>query len=595
MTEKKLRGFALLKAAFGNRKLGIMFVFGFAAGLPYALLLGTLYAWLSEAKVDLETMGVFSLIGLAYAFKFLWSPVIDRARFPGLDKLGRRKSWLVFAQASLGVILIVLSMLNPQTSLGWFSLLAGFGAFASATQDIVIDAWRVDVADEIATLEILSTIYQLGYRIAALAGGALALILAERIGWPMVYFCMGLAMLAVLVATFFAPDTPRPVSKDEQAILSVGALTPQVRNIAMIVVAALWAWALSAVITFMVRSLGVSYDYIPIQFAMFEKVWNFEWGLIFGLLPIVKDGRPDSVTFIQFYGPLIVIATVIVPSVIAAVLDHWKSSGKYVLTQEIARPSAIDKLVNHGYTALLLPLSELIGRLRWAAILVLAIILTYRLTDSIWGPFAYPFYLDEMGYSNDEVAVASKFFGVGMTMLGISLGAICFATVGRMATLVLGAATAAATNLLYADLASGGAGLDFFGTYSGFHWLVGLFGADERMARLMLAITGENLAGGLAGAAFVAYLSTITSKQYSAVQYALLSSLTFLVGSLGRGAIGQGIESNGYPWAFYLTAGLGTIAVALCLLEWLRASRSPDHGMANPEASVGDEEAPATS
>ena len=185
--DEKPKGLKLLKLAVTNRKLGIMLAFGFAAGLPYALLLGTLYAWLSDAEVDLETMGVFSLIGLAYAFKFLWSPIVDRAALPGLERFGRRKSWLIPAQGALGTILIVLSLLNPQTSLGWFSLLAGIGAFASATQDITIDAWRVDVADDIATLDLLSTVYQLGYRIAALAGGALALIIAERTGWPVVY------------------------------------------------------------------------------------------------------------------------------------------------------------------------------------------------------------------------------------------------------------------------------------------------------------------------------------------------------------------------------------------------------------------------
>ncbi|MEM8726646.1 MAG: MFS transporter, partial [Pseudomonadota bacterium] len=157
-----------------------MLIFGFASGLPYALLLGTLYAWLTDAEVDVETMGVFSLIGLAYAFKFLWSPALDRVDVPLLRRLGKRKQWIVTAQLLLGAILVVLSLLNPLTALGWFSLLAGLGAFASATQDVVVDAWRVDVADEKATIDILSTVYQMGYRIAALVGGALALFMAER-------------------------------------------------------------------------------------------------------------------------------------------------------------------------------------------------------------------------------------------------------------------------------------------------------------------------------------------------------------------------------------------------------------------------------
>src|SRR5690606_26993090 len=111
--------------------------------------------------------------------------------------------------------------------------------------------------------------------------------------------------------------------------------------------------------------------------------------------------------------------------------------------------------------------------------------------------------------------------------------------------------------------AEGGAGLDAFGNGSGFYWLTSLFGADARLSRLLLAITGENLAGGLAGAAFVAYLSSITAKSHAAVQYALLSSLTVLVGSLGRAALGEKIDAGGYAPVFYFTAAIGMIAVVL--------------------------------
>lgn len=538
-------GFKKLIASLGQRKTGMMFIFGFSAGLPYSLLLGTLYAWLSDAQVDLETMGVFSLIGLAYAFKFLWSPVVDRVKIPGLHRLGRRKSWLIPAQLLLGIILLTLSVLNPQSSIGWFSLLAGMGAFASATQDVVIDAWRVDVADEVATLDMLSTVYQLGYRIAALVGGALALFLADAYSWPLVYALMGGTMLVISIATFFAPDTIASDGPDgDNALRMAGQLDPKIRTYGLVIVGLLWAWALVRVGVFMVRSLGSD-----------------------------PELRPDSVEFIQFNGPLIVIATVIIPAIIAAVLEYWRRNGKYVLQTDTKRETTFDAVLDHGYRALVLPLADIMGRLGWAAILVLALILSYRITDNIWGSFAYPFYLGELEYTKSEVAVASKFFGVGMTMLGIALGGVSFVYFGRMATLTIGAATAAASNLLYANLAAGGAAIATFSKVTGFTWLVGLFGADERMAKLMLAITGENLAGGLAGAAFVAYLSSITSKQYSAVQYALLSSLTFLIGTLGRGALGEMIERNGYYQIFLFTAALGVAAIILCIFEWVRSNR----------------------
>ena len=541
MTQRK--GLSLFLSAFSNRKTGIMLVYGMAAGLPYALLLGTLYAWLGETGVDLQTMGVFSLIGLAYAFKFLWSPLVDRGRIPLLWRLGRRRSWLVPIQAMVGLVLIALSAINPQTSIGLFSLLAGIAAFASATQDIVIDAWRVEVADEDAPLEILSSVYQLGYRLAGLAGGALALVAAARIGWPSVYFWFGVFMLFAMLASWFAPDTSWEEPLEGEAELAARPLTKRIRLGALAIVGALWGWALFTVIAFMVASLGAA----PAE-------------------------RPDATAFTKYYGPLIVVATVIVPAIIAAVLDGWRRQGRYLAPPE--EGSQVRGFTGHTYRALVEPLAELTGRLGWAAILVLAIVLSYRLTDSVWGPFALPFYLQELHYTNDEVAVASKFFGVGMTMAGIALGALLFTTIGRMPTVVLGALVAAASNLLYADLAQGGAGLDAFGEGTGFYWLTGQFGADARFSRLLLAIAGENLSGGLAGAAFVAYLSSITAKSHAAVQYALLSSLTVLVGSLGRAALGEGIDSGGYAPVFYMTAAVGLIAVVLTSLEWARQARA---------------------
>ncbi|HWH18798.1 MAG TPA: MFS transporter, partial [Allosphingosinicella sp.] len=182
-------------------------------------------------------------------------------------------------------------------------------------------------------------------------------------------------------------------------------------------------------------------------------------------------------------------------------------------------------------------------------------------------------------YSADEVAFASKVFGVFMTIAGIAIGGVLFVTLGRMPTLILGAIVAAATNLLYADLAAGAPYIDAFANLFGLNNL----GVDPRMVRLMVAISGENIAGGLAGAAYVAYLSSIASKTYSAVQYALLSSLTLLVGSLGRGALGEMIETDGYVAVFFFTAALGGIAVVFCIIEWIRAAHQARREKAAPE------------
>lgn len=562
LTDKK-PGWRRLVRSLGHRKTGFMLLFGFAAGLPYALLLGTLYAWLTEAQVDLETMGVFSLIGLAYAFKFLWSPLLDRVNIPLLHRLGRRKQWIVTAQVMLGTILVLLSLLNPVSSLGWFSLLAGIGAFASATQDVVIDAWRVDVADEEATIDILSTVYQMGYRIAALVGGALALFLAARIGWPQVFALMGVILLGVGFLGLFAPDakqTQTALAADQDQLDELrlpGAIDPKIRTRALLAIAVLWGWALTVVGVFMVRSLGSD-----------------------------PESRPDSTLFIATYGPLIVIATVILPSMIAAWLVQMKRRGKYVLMQAAPARGSLDRAIDHGYRALLLPLVDFVSRLGWAVILVFALVLSYRITDSIWGTFAYPFYLGELQYSNDEVAVASKFFGVGALLVGLAAGGTLLTLIGRMMTLTLGALIAALTNLLYADLAVGGARMAAVSDATGFTWLIQHFGSDERMGKLMVTIAAENIAVGIAGAAFVAYLSSIVARGYSAVQYALLSSLTLLVGTLGRGALGQMIEERGYYTVFIFTTLIGFFAVALCIVEWIRVAKLGRRAGLNKAAMV---------
>jgi len=538
-----VKGLRLLKAATQNRKTFIMLVFGFSAGLPYTLLLGTLNAWLGEAKVDLATIGILSWIGLAYAFKFLWSPLVDQLRLPLVSRFGRRRSWLFICQGVLGLTFITLSFMDPVLAIGAFALVAVVGAFGSATQDVVIDAWRIDVADETAKLEILSSVYQFGYRIAALVGGALALVLAARISWPTVYAVMGVLMFVAMIATAFAPDTAAADSKEGEASLrAAGAVEPKLRLGGLAVVGLCWAWAIFTIAAFMIRVL---------------------------VADPADPNPPSAGAFTKTMGPWIVIATVLVPSIVAAFFNWCKVRGRNVLAEPLPPARGASRAADHAYHALILPLAELIGRLKWGVIVVLALILSYRFCDNIWGPFAFPFYLEELHYTNDEVAFASKIFGVLMTMAGIGIGGILFATLGRMPTLLIGAATAAASNLLYADLASGSHAIDacihLFGLTS--------FGVDVRMIRLMIAISGENIAGGLAGAAFVAYLSSIASKQYSAVQYALLSSLTFLVGSLGRAALGESIKIHGYAYVFQLTAALGLIAVFFCLVEWIRVAR----------------------
>lgn len=552
------KGFKLLRLALQKRKSACMLGFGFSSGLPYALLIGTLNAWLGEVGIKLATIGVLSWIGLSYSFKFLWSPLVDRLPLPGLERLGRRRSWIFFCQIVMILGFVGLAVTNPVTSIGTFAIFAFVAALASATQDVAVDAWRIEVADEDAPVELLSAIYQFGYRIASIVGGALALVLAARMSWEMVYLLMaGLVGLVLLVVTMRAPDTPRP----EQGLLHAplaepGALRPEVRALALFVVGVSWIWAIWTILHFMVSMLG---EAAP--------------GAV----------RPSVGDFTKLYGPWIIFATVAVPLIVAALTNWLKARGSAVLAVADPTHSPGRTAANHLYVALVAPLAELSERLRWGVLIVIGMILTYTLCYNIWSSFAFPFYLEELKYTKDEVAFASKVFGIFMTMLGISLGGYMFMRLGRMPTILIGAILPIFGNFVYADLAEGAVHIDALGSAIGLKWLFGLFGFDPRMIRLLLAISFENVSTGIAGAAFVAYMSGIVSRNYTAVQYALLSSLTFLIGSLGRGIAGEAFDLYGYATVFRWTAAAGLFAVAFVLMEWARVTREARKTAVSPE------------
>jgi PAT family beta-lactamase induction signal transducer AmpG len=545
------KGWRLLKAALQTRKSSTMLAFGFSSGLPYALLIGTLNAWLGEAKINLATIGVLSWIGLSYSFKFLWSPVVDRLRLPVLETIGRRKSWIVMCQAIMILSFAGLAATNPSTNIGTFAIFAVIAALASATQDVAVDAWRIDVADEQTPVELLSAIYQFGYRIASIVGGALALVMAARMSWSMVYLLMGVLIALLVLVALRAPDTPRPdVGMLHKELSEPGALEPKARGIALAIVGVSWAWAIFTIGHFMISMLTT---------APGEK-------------------QPSVADFTKHYAPWIIFATVIVPLIVASVTNYLRDRKRHVLTEEDKTHTSGRTALNHLYVALVAPLSELAGRLAWGVLIVIGLILTYTLCYNIWSSFAFPFYLDFLHYSKDEVAFASKVFGIFMTMIGIALGGYLFARLGRLPTVLIGAILPVFGNFVYADLAEGGANLDAVAGTIGLTQLFGLFGFDERMVRLLLAISYENISTGIAGAAFVAYLSGIVSKRFTAVQYALLSSLTFLIGGLGRGIAGEAFDIYGYATVFRWTAAAGAFAILFVVLEWFRVAAEGRRG-----------------
>ncbi len=185
-------------------RLAIMLALGFSAGLPFLLVFSTLSAWLRESGVARTEIGFLSYVALAYSFKFLWAPVIDRRDAPLLSRLGRRRSWMLFSQICVSIGLFGIAIGNPAHSLVWTVACAFFVAFSSATQDVVVDGWRIGAAP-IERQGMMSASYQLGYRIALLCAGAGALYIADFAGWKAAYCVMAVLMAVGVSASFFAP------------------------------------------------------------------------------------------------------------------------------------------------------------------------------------------------------------------------------------------------------------------------------------------------------------------------------------------------------------------------------------------------------
>jgi len=536
---EKITTRAALKMALTDRQVLAMLILGLASGLPYVVVGGTLNAWLTTAEVKLVEIGLLSWALLAYSFKFMWAAALQGRKTPFGLNIGPKRFWMFLFLGVTTVGMAFLSMSEPPAGLGLIAVLAVGIAFSSACFDIVLAGWRIEVARDSQHLDILSTVEQFGYRIASMIGGFFALILAANIGWRLTFFTitaiLALSAIGVILAD---PTVAKFVAREkEEKVKGVSRRQKQISTLLVLI-----GWAVG-----------------------FYLITDFAVGAL------TDPENHSARDFIRHQGPWVVMSTVVWLGVVSGYLvwEESRSEPRY----ETAPGGVLGVL----YAGIVEPMVELIGRLRWAAILVLAVVLSYRFTDLIWGGFAYPFYLGEnfgaLGHTLEEVGFASKFMGVIAIIVGIALGGLAMLKFGRMPVFFFGAVFAAATNLLFADLALGATYTDPVLKFLQLDDLFAIFNLDIRMARLTSVIALENIAVGLASAASIAYLSSIVSKQYAVVQYALLASLVFLLGVLGRPTIGAIIEEDGFATAFVICAGFGAVASVLALIEWIRIAK----------------------
>lgn len=421
------------------RVIGMLFL-GFSAGLPFPLVFGTLSTWLRDVGIERTTIGFFAWIGITYSIKFLWAPVIDRIQLPFVtERVGRRRSWMLIAQAGIIIGLVGMAHTNPTEDIVMMAVFGLLVAFSSATQDISIDAYRIEAID-IDYQGAMAAMYQAGWKVAAaLVAGAAALYIAEYISWIYAYQVMALCMGVGVIAALIIKEPDRPITED---------------------------------------------TYLREQ----------------------------------------------------KVIDYLENSAH--LPEWIRQPSA------WFIGAVICPFTDFFQRNGNWALFILIFIAMYRISDVVLGNLAHPFYID-MGYNKAEIANISKVFGFIPALVGAFLGGVMVVRYGVLRVLLLGAILVAAANLLFAGLA-----------YSG-----------KSIAGLAIVITADNLSAGIAGSAFIAYLSSLTNTAYTATQYALFSSLMTLFPKIISGFSGMIVDHTSYIFFFIYASTLGVPVIIMVI--WL--------------------------
>jgi len=424
-------------------KVIAMLFLGFSAGLPLFLVFGTLSIWLRREGVDRSTIGFVSWVTLLYGLKFLWAPLVDRLPLPVLTAwLGQRRSWMLLAQIGVLIGLLMMASTTPSTHLTTLVIAALIVAFSSATQDISIDAWRIE-AVSINQQGAMAGTYQLGYRLGLILAGGGATIIAGSSSWNTAYFVMGCAMLIGMITTFIITEPERKIG---------------------------------------------------------QQTWEQEQRVV---------------EFLE--GPS-------------------------------RLPNGLRNVVAWFIGAVVCPFVDFFTRNGTAAILILLFIGLFRISDITMGVMSGPLYVD-MGFTDTQIGLVSKIFGITITIFGALLGGVLVMRYGIMKMLIISAILVVLTNLLFAWLATQG----------------------PEIALLALVITADNLSGGIAGSAFIAYLSSLTNRAYTATQYALFSSLMLLPAKFIGGFSGTIVDDHGYIHFFIYAGLLGIPAILLAMYLWRKS------------------------
>lgn len=510
----------LISEIFASRKSFAMLGLAFSAGLPILLVYTVLSAWLREAGVSRTAIGFFVWVGFAYSLKMLWAPLVDRLAVPGFSKwLGNRRGWTLLAIFGTAAAMLAMSFQDPARDLAGVAVCAVLIAFSSATLDICVDAWRVDSGtnEEQATL---SAIYQLGYRfgmIAAVSGG---LFLADIGDFGLTY--AGLAVIAVIGGStlLWAPAPPTEAGTDKLSVTEI---------IKCLVTGMIFLSALSAFLGFGLMEGGFLRIFGDWVAGVFSSIFSFIPHHVRGL--ILKDLLGLTLA-LPFFAAL-----------------FFLTFGRKMLTAD-----------STYHIPILGDFADIVRRTGWMSLLVIAIVATYRISDTTMGVMAMPLYID-LGYEKSVIGSVKGIYGITVLIVGAFLGGLSAVKIGLARSMIIGAIILILTNLAFA-------------------WLATV--SEPKAIYLLVTIGADNIAAGFTGSVFIAFMSIMTSKQFTATQYALFSSMFAFYGKSLAGFSGQIADAVGYEWFFVITSLFGIPALIFVIITW--ATGFTDKMMASDKA-----------
>lgn len=557
--------------AYFDKRVLIMLFLGFSAGIPILLIFSSLGLWLDEAGIKKSTVTMFSWAALGYSFKFIWAPLIDALPVPFLQKwLGRRRSWLLVSQCFIIFAIVGMALIDPvdKAVLYYMAAAAVLLGFSSATQDIVIDAYRIEIADA-AMQPTLSAVYVAGYRIGMVVAGAGALYLAEGFGstkesysyhaWYLTYLIMASTMLVGVATTLAGVEPKATIHQPKKQRLNekvagtyAGAVLIPLVLVILYMLLGLLLDKLFNISTLTLDKTGIGYvmGYFKMMSFLFPPVLLL---LIFNQ-PKITNTTARLVEKNSDYVRLVAVFVFSVMAFVAAFIFFGKvlpSAEQPVFKFLLATTKMLSSLAIAVFTGTALvkvglvssevaektwvaPVRDFFVRYGKHAVLLLALIGFYRISDIVAGVISNLFYAD-MGFSKSQIATAVKTVGVILTIIGGMLGGLLAQRFNVMKCLMWGAILCSITNLVFV-LLTHHAGDVFY---------------------LYFAVVIDNLAAGFAMGVFIAFLSALTNIKFTAVQYAIFSSLMTLLPKVIGGYSGAIVENIGYANFFIFCALIG--------------------------------------